>query len=367
MISTIKKWLYGLWLIIRFSPSHLKPYYGGSQKNVFHQINDLLLWWLVSGEFNQNYYAFGLNQKARKQHAFLNRAEFLKKKQKVEHLLRKHHGSTALSYDVITKDKFVAHAFFASNGIPVVPVLGLVDNQKIVYSDGRQGNITELFKREETFVLKNVLLEAGEGFLLCKPVDSKHLLINNEYSDFNTLLATLGTSKWILQNQIQSSDSIRQINESALNTTRIMTIRNGYNIEYLCGFQAFATANQVTDSWSEGSLYVGIDIRNNQLQGKGFYHPAIPKKTLEERHPDNNILFNGYALPQLSEALNLCQNAHLLLYNSFIIGWDIVLTDDGPLLLEANELPGINAVQCINGGIKQRFHTCFASTIKEFN
>ena len=45
--------------------------------------------------------------------------------------------------------------------------------------------------------------------------------------------------------------------------------------------------------------------------------------------------------------------AHYLFLHLFCIGWDIVITDEGPKVLEVNEVPGLNAVQCIRGGIRR--------------
>jgi hypothetical protein len=152
------------------------------------------------------------------------------------------------------------------------------------------------------------------------------------------------------------------VNATALNTTRILTILNGKDPAYLTGFQSFATGNAEIDSWGHGSVYVGFNYRESVLKGLGFYHPAVKKYARVETHPDSGIKFDGYFIPYLNESVELCLKAHRLLYNNFIIGWDVVITDEGPLILEANEKPGMNAVQCIDGGLRYRIKEYYRNT-----
>ena len=212
-------------------------------------------------------------------------------------------------------------------------------------------------------MLKNVILEYGDGFILCRPVDGG-INIDGMNSSLKELKKKLGNGKWVIQNKVSSHETIRKVNASALNTTRIVTIINGKDPVYLTGFQSFATGNAEVDSWGNGSVYVGINYRESVLKGPGHYHPAIQGRALAEQHPDTGIEFNGYYIPYLKEAVDLCSQAHRLLYNHFIIGWDIVITDEGPLILEANEKPGMNAVQCIDGGLRFKIREYYTNTEK---
>jgi glutathione synthase/RimK-type ligase-like ATP-grasp enzyme len=59
-------------------------------------------------------------------------------------------------------------------------------------------------------------------------------------------------------------------------------------------------------------------------------------------------------IPFIKESVKLCINAHRLLYFNFIIGWDVAITDEGPMIVEANEKPGLNIAQCIDGGLGEK-------------
>jgi Sugar-transfer associated ATP-grasp len=362
MQKSIKAFLYKIYLLIPYATGRVKKYFYGAEKDLFHKFIDLIAWLFRDSQFNNNYYAFGLNLKNAKQRDFIGRWEFLELKEKAERLLRRSGGFSGLSYDVLTKDKFVANAFFMANNIPCVPVLGLIHNDHIFFVDGGKKDFAALFSFSNPFVLKNVVLEAGDGFILCIPKDGK-IYSDGTLFDLSGLKQKLGNGKWIIQNRIFSHAAIKRINSSALNTTRIVTMLDGQAPVYLTGFQAFATGATEIDSWERGSVYVGFDYNQNLLTGWGFYHPHIKGRARIEKHPDSGIRFHGYQIPFLKKSVGLCLQAHQLLYNNFVIGWDVVITDDGPLILEANEKPGMNAVQCVDGGLRHKIRKFYINTV----
>lgn len=359
MINPIKSFLYKIYLLFPYASGQAKIYFCGEEKSFLQRFIELASWLLRDSQFNRNYYAFGLNLKSSNQKHYMGRKEFLALKNKAEHQLRKAGGLAGLSYDVITKDKFIANAFFVANKIPCIPVTGLVSEGNIFYNDGKVKDLDALFETDSPFVLKNVVLEAGDGFMLCTPKHGK-LLIGDNLIDLNGIKRKISSFKWIIQQRITSHAAIRKVNATALNTTRIVTIRSGSGeCAFLAGFQAFATGNGEIDSWGRGSVYVGFDYRQNLLTGPGYYHPGIKGPGTTVRHPDSQIEFDGYHIPFLQESVSLCLKAHRLLYNHFVIGWDVAITDNGPLIVEANEKPGMNAVQCIDGGLRYKIKRYF--------
>ena len=85
------------------------------------------------------YFAWGLNEKDKLLSDYISRKEFLKIKSKAESYLLYLNKISSLSYDVVTKDKFIANSFLSANNIPCIPHYGVVirgvfyctDNSKI--------------------------------------------------------------------------------------------------------------------------------------------------------------------------------------------------------------------------------------------
>ena len=62
-------------------------------------------------------------------------------------------------------------------------------------------------------------------------------------------------------------------------------------------------------------------------------------------HPDTGMQIKGTKLPLFTYACSLCERAHAIFPEIAIIGWDIAITSDGPILLEGNDTPGIDSPQ----------------------
>jgi len=360
-MSILKQFLYNQLITIRYSLGKTKLYFLGKKKSVIHILKDLVIWQIREHEFNDLFYAFGLGIKGSQQKKYIGKRTILKIKNKIENKLKEKAGCDNFEYDVITKDKFYANSVFSANGISCFLNLALISGSIMIFPDGKQEKITSILNLHENFFLKNNVLEAGEGIYKCRIVKN-NVEINGELKDWDTFVATLGNKIWVLQKQYSSHEALRKVNSTALNTTRIVTILNGKEPEYLCGFQGFATNNALTDSWSNRSIYVGIDIDKECLKEIGFTSPFDLRTGLHFSHPDSGIKFQGYKIPYIKEAVELCQKAHKLLYFNFLIGWDVAITDEGPMIVEANEKPGMNVAQCVDGGLREKI-TKYASQI----
>lgn len=308
-----------------------------------------------NGNFDNNYlvyeiYKSGLTSSG----SFVGRRELKNIKGRVENALKLSAGNQGLNYDIVCKDKFYNTSILKSNGIPIIPTVALISNSLFIRANGTVCNAQEFFDRIEfPCVIKHVALEYNEGFFILDKKENKHFL-NGQELLFDKIMSKLKQGKWVVQRIVKSNAQIRKINCSALNTTRIVTINDGKNPKYLTGFQAFACGTEKTDSWGKGAVYVGIDPFKDELSGFGYFHPTRGAVQTTVKHPDSNIEFDKYRIDGLKEAVELCISAHRYCYFQFLIGWDVAITDEGPVIVEANENPGMNAVQIINGGIKEK-------------
>jgi hypothetical protein len=363
----IKYYLYTLYKYYLFSFSRVKKYHVTILEKKFWEIViDLINWHFSELKFNDMYYAMGLNSSGTKNSEFFGRRYFSITKEMVENVLKKAAGADTLNYDIITRDKFYANSILAAHDFPVVIDIGLIVRSKIYVKDASILSINDLIKWKSSFVLKNVNIESGEGVLVCT-VDDNGIYVNGKHTNTVNLIAQLGAKVWLIQERIESHITLKRFNTVALNTTRIVTIFNGEDYEYLAGFQSFATGAATIDSWSKGSVYVGIDPANECLKSFGITSPSDVKAGIQYAHPDSNLLFDNYHIPFLKDAIKLCCHAHSIFYFNFIIGWDVAITDEGPMIIEANEMPGMNVVQCLDGPLKHKIEECKTRILAKFN
>ena len=64
-----------------------------------------------------------------------------------------------------------------------------------------------------------------------------------------------------------------------------------------------------------------------------------------DRHPSTGAVLRGLALPNYSDVIEIAIEGHRTLRNVGIIGWDIGVTDEGPVIVETNVMPDLMLVQ----------------------
>jgi hypothetical protein len=361
--ASFKSFLYDQYLCMKIFRDSYKKYAATSTKNPWRRYLEAQQWLIKKKEFCKFYYAWRLNAAGSRPNDFISRKDFLKLRSQAEKKLVKEKNLGDLNYDVLTKDKFIAGSFLLANSIPCVTHLCLISAGEFIAIAEPDADLESLLERENELFIKNVSLEASDGVIHCLFSDAA-LYVNDCQVSLSDLQARLSKGVWIIQRKFQSHPVIRAVNASALNTTRIVTILDKGKPRYLTGFQAFATGTARTDSWDKGSIYVGIDTQNGCLKEYGFHNLSDRVNSISTRHPDSGVEFKGYRIPHLKEAVDLCVKAHRLFYNNFIIGWDVAITENGPLIVEANEKPGMNAVQCVDGGLRKQILACYDELMK---
>lgn len=329
-----------------------KIYYEHQRKSRLLIFCDLIYLASREREFCSLYYALGYDKKGARIKGYMGKKRIFKLKHKVEHSIKRTYNNS-LNYDVVTKDKFYAGSILKGNGFPCLEDIGLIVNKWIFTNNGEMLRIEELNQLGDELVLKNTVLEASEGVIFFHHFNNT-IKVNGKYCSNAELAKLLKNGVWVVQLRRSSHPALRAFNSTALNVLRIVTILDEDKPILLEGFQAFATGIATTDSWSEGSIYVGIDFKNLCLKQYGFRSPWHEGEGLIQVHPDSGLKFAGFQIPFLKEAVDLCLKAHAIFYTSFFLGWDVAITETGPVIVEVNEKPGMNVLQCTASGIGGR-------------
>jgi hypothetical protein len=91
---------------------------------------------------------------------------------------------------------------------------------------------------------------------------------------------------------------------------------------------------------------------------------ALPGDVAVERHPDTGAVIPGLKVPFWAECVALACNAHSQAFARFaFLGWDVALTAEGPLILEANAGWGAMFHQMLDGPLGS---TAFSDLVGEY-
>ena len=359
----IKKWAGITVSMFNYLSGTAKKYHEATNpKSIIMMLCDHIRWISREGEFNFHYYSQGLDSKGRDVSDVLGRKSLTRFRKLYEGITGDQNAvNSSWSEELLIRDKFYCSAILHAAGFRIIDTLFLFTNG-ICHPVAGVKSLSEL--TDGDYFLKNTLLESGEG-VKGFSVKGGAILLSGGRPGNSAIDEMTRRGRWIVQEKILSHSAVRAINGTALNTTRIFTMATRRGIEYLGGYQAFATGSSGTDSWQHGSVYVKIDALNNRLGRYGITSQTDPRDGVVYQHPDSKVTFDGYEIPFMSDAVSLCCNAHSLFNRTFIIGWDIAITQDGPRIVEANENPGINVLQCFEGGIRNRVKKVFGEFGKD--
>jgi hypothetical protein len=152
---------------------------------------------------------------------------------------------------------------------------------------------------------------------------------------------------YLLQPKVHNHEAIRDLSGQALATVRLLTLRTpSGEITPLLAYFRMATGTSHTDNFSSGGVAAPVDVIDGVL-GHAVTNKHSPLARTS-RHPDSGTIIAGRALPYWHEALQLAVDAHGEFAEFFVVGWDIAITDNGALLVEGNDQPGVD-IQFING------------------
>lgn len=85
-----------------------------------------------------------------------------------------------------------------------------------------------------------------------------------------------------------------------------------------------------------------MDIKAGKLVGNG-----IDKKLNESEKSITNIKFDGFQIPYWEEIKEMVLKAALVNDKVNLVGWDVAISKNGPLIIEGNRGPGFDLVQIL--------------------
>lgn len=147
--------------------------------------------------------------------------------------------------------------------------------------------------------------------------------------------------QFLVEEGICQHPQMAAICPSSVNTLRIVTLMVEGKAKFLYALLRVGSGKSHVDNISSGGMYTFIG-EEGRLE-----FPAFCDKTglYYDRHPVTGVSFPGFQIPQFHEAVELCLKAAQTEPRLGYIGWDVAVTEHGPILVEGNVLPGYDMVQ----------------------
>lgn len=329
------------------------------RKSKFQMWKDNFRWLCKDKELNSFYISYGLDVEGfRNQNDYIGHMSFVLDRNEANQnsIISK---GVSYNYIVLLRDKYIfANYLAATLGIDsVVGVLGLlIDNKVYLCTKKEWMNLENFFVlMKNPLVFKALDEECAEDIYVVEKLNSFTFVVNGKEMTVNLFLNFLSNRKLIIQNIVKQHDKLSAFKTKSVSTIRIITIKGKSGIINV--FSAFLRLSIDLDSFvdnrAKGGLGVGIDLDTGKLLKFGYPHDSFGVKI--QKHPISNISFLNFQIPFWKETKQLVVQAHRQFYGIQSIGWDVIITNNGPIILEGNDDWEIGGPQDTMGGLRNRW------------
>jgi len=182
-----------------------------------------------------------------------------------------------------------------------------------------------------------------------------------------------GKSGFLFQSAVRQHPALTEIAGPALGTIRVVTVtEEASQPRVLYVLWKIPSPDAMSDNfWQDGSMLANVDLETGEVlgcrRGTGLDTEQI------EVHPVSGKPITGTRLPFWSDLKVLAEQAHGIFPNAGVLGWDVGLSEDGPVIVEGNTFPHHTLYQLATreGILNPRFAPVFdriakrqASTVK---
>lgn len=150
----------------------------------------------------------------------------------------------------------------------------------------------------------------------------------------------------VVQPRLVNHCDITDLANGALSTVRITTFRDERgSFEVVSAVLRMAVgSNHVVDNFHAGGIAARVEIQGGVL-GRATDLGLSARRGWCDAHPESGAPIAGRKLPFWEPTLALARRAHAAFPRQALVGWDVAITGDGPVLVEANGGPDADIIQ----------------------
>lgn len=259
-------------------------------------------------------------------------------------------------YDIIARDKALFHHFAQAADLPL-PVT------KATIAPGPKPSCGVVIETEsdlthymysgpaENLFFKPVDGSLGEGALsigaYCRETDSWEMLPERSKLSIDQLVERLSHKgklvRTLVQERLKPHPVLAEILPDVCSTIRYMTLCTSSGVEHLGAALRIGSGRGPTDNLAGGGMLAPIDLVTGIAERAILLDMDMPQSI--DYHPVTQASFADMVIPDWDEVKALVERGAKAFSFLPCIGWDIGITDQGPVVVEINTRPRCISVQ----------------------
>lgn len=219
-------------------------------------------------------------------------------------------------------------------------------NNKIKFNE----KFNEYLGRDYIYLRSN--LEVFSDFalkhkvIIVKPIDAQcgkdiaKIEINENTNLKNLYMRLVHNKQLLIEECVKQHKKMNELFPYSVNTLRIVTCHKRGRTTILFRAIRIGNGKNVVDNFNHGGMYSIIG------EDGVITKPAIDKKgNVYIKHPITGTEIEGFKIPYFDKAIELVKEAAKVIPEVGLVGWDVAITNKGPVMIEGNQLPGYDIYQ----------------------
>ncbi len=271
----------------------------------------------------------------------------------------------------VLENKLFFDLFFQQYKIPL-PRNVMFCNKTIFTINGASKKVTS-FGEFMTLLREAFLKIEGDSLIIKKTSWSyggDHIYkvvrqdLDLEPDNLKPLYSEVIQSGYLFQETVKQHPELQRLNSSCLNTIRFDTFidANG-NVEIISAYLRTNIKGHHADNERSGGCEISIDLATGRLKKFGtltLKFNGLKRLTI---HPVSAVVFEDFLIPYFSAAMELTLRIAGYIPALRLVGWDVAISESGPVVVEGNSDYDLAASDLAFGGYRK--NEVFCKLLKE--
>lgn len=273
-----------------------------------------------------------------------------------------------IKYYSLARNKYIAHKMLDHTGVRKSELYCYYEPEaQYIACDEKASDMEDVlrilkYKQVQSCVIKSTESSHGENVWVINAIEYQNGDAVLTRFDGETLLlsSVLGNEALIFESVVKQTKQFAEFNESSVNTVRFMTaLYPDGSARVIATFIKIGRAGKCVDNaGGGGNVDVCVDVNTGVMKYAIQYDGWRRIKAIE-KHPDSGNQLNGVRIENwqaIKEEVTRFQQAFPYCK---VAGWDIAITDGGPMVIEVNDFWDRTGQYFIRRGWRNEVRECY--------
>ena len=273
-----------------------------------------------------------------------------------------------IKYYSLSRNKYLTHKMLENTGVKKSE-LYCYYQPEARYVDSTENasdliSVLQILKQKnvQSCVIKTTESSHGDNVWVINSIEyqSQDAVLTRFDGETLMLSSVIGEDALIIESVVHQTKQFATFNQSSVNTVRFMTTLypDGSSRIIATWFKVGRSGRCVDNAGSGGNVDAAVDVDTGTIYNVFQFDGWRNAKKIE-KHPDNGNQLNGVVIENWQAIKESVKKAQQAFPYCKAAGWDVAITDEGPVVIEVNDLWDRTGQYFIGKGWRKEIRDCY--------